>query len=77
MAWTDKVSESQLDAWYNMTKWELTTDKVRSAVMWARKNMDRKAMSDELGRVRELYTKHALHEKNCFDSPAWNRFDKK
>lgn len=75
MAWTDAPSEGQMGAWWRLTKWALPDNVQTAAMEWLEKHADRKQMSDELARVRELYIKRNLDERSCFDSSIWIGFD--
>jgi len=77
MAWSDAPSEGQMGAWWRLTKWALPDNVQTAALEWLEKKLDRKAMSDELSRVRSLYIGHKLDKNSCFDSLVWDGFEYK
>ena len=74
MAWSDKPTEKQLGAWYNLAKWVIPADVRCAALAWAKDSITRKQMGEELGRLRDLYIEHKLVKYNCFDSLVWDGF---
>ena len=77
MAWSDKPTDGQIGAWANLTQWALPLDVQGLAIKWLREKADRRQMSDEMGRVRELYIDRKLDKINCFDNGLWDGFGPK
>ena len=77
MAWTDAPTMGQLTAWRRLVMWALPNDMEMLATQWIKEHKNRKELSDELGRARDLYIAHKLNKYNCFDSPFWDGFEHK
>lgn len=75
MAWTDKPSDAQLAAWYNMTKWVLDREDYLRARAWIMDHFTKKQISDELGRIRDLVIEKRLRTKEqVFGSDLWKDY---
>lgn len=68
-----KPTEKQIGAWFNLTKWALTTKEQIEAGQTIQNCFTRLEMSKELFRIRNLYMSHKLNKNNVFDSPFWNK----
>lgn len=73
MAWTDKPTKSQLTAWCSLVRFSMS-ESLKDAGLEYISKTDRKTLSDELNRVRELYIHHELDSFSAFDAPCWNDF---
>lgn len=74
MAWTDKPTEAQLERLYQWLKWEMPTSKARDALDWLGQNADRRQVSDEMQRIRELKVARRLNHEECFASKIWESY---
>lgn len=74
MAWTDKPTEAQLERLYQWFKWEMPTSKARDALDWLEQNADRRQVSDEMKRIRELKVARRLNHEECFASKIWESY---
>lgn len=72
MAWADKPTDAQINALYSWVRWHIPTKKAQDAVKWLAENSDRRAVSYEMKRIRELYMSHKLNEEECFKSSVWD-----
>lgn len=78
MAWSDGPTKAQVNALWRLMQWALLpNDVLNEAVTWLEKRVDRKQMSEELGRIRSLYIDRKLDKISCFDSPIWDGFEHK
>jgi len=78
MAWSDKPTEPQLSAFFNLTRWVLPRELGAAATDWLKAASNRKDVSDELGRLRHLYINRRLKDKETvFSSDIWEGFDYK
>lgn len=77
MAWTDGATQAQIGAWANLVKWSLPDVLVNEGCKFIENKLTRKQISEELGRIRELYIAHKLDEKSCFNSTVWDEFKAK
>lgn len=74
MAWTDKPTDAQLNAFWNLTMGTLSTPEAKDAMAWLEKNANRRQVSDELGRIRDLYIDHNLTREECFNGDVWKEY---
>lgn len=74
MAWNDKPTTAQLGAFANMIRWKTSQKEEDAMIEHLEKHADRKQMSDELSRVRDLYLEHELNRENLIDSEIWTGF---
>ncbi|MBO7720131.1 hypothetical protein J6S35_00630 [Candidatus Saccharibacteria bacterium] len=78
MAWSDGPTKAQVNALWRLMQWALLpNDVLNEAVAWLEKRVNRKQMSQELGRVRALQIDRKLDKISCFDSPIWDGFEHK
>lgn len=75
MAWTDKPTEAQIGTLFQWLKWQMTDDQARKAVYWLADNANRREVSDEMGRLKELKDKRLLDRNKCFESDIWEGFE--
>lgn len=75
MAWTDKPTEAQLGTIYGWIRWNMTNTMAQEAVAWLGENADRKAVSDEMQRLKKLKDSRQLNKTNCFESEVWEGFE--
>lgn len=77
MSWSDKPTEEQLGALYRYIDMYAGAprEKARTATKWAENYADRRQVSDELRRLRDLKMHNKLDEYSCFASELWNAFD--
>ncbi len=74
MAWTDKPTKSQIDVLYNWFRWKMPTVEAKDALDWLEQNATRKQVSDEMGRIRNLYKSHSLNREDCFRGVIWQQY---
>lgn len=74
MAWEDKPTEAQLERLYQWFKWEMPTPKARDCLKWLESNADRRQVSDEMKRIRQLKLSHNLNHEKCFSSKIWDSY---
>ena len=67
-----KPTEAQINLLYQWFKWQMPTEKARSAVKWAEDNGDKYKLSREMKRVQQLYKTNNLNEERCFESYFWS-----
>ena len=77
MAWTDEPTRAQTGALWNLLQGVLPKDVETEALSGIEKRIDRRQMSDELGRIRALYIDHKLDKISCFNSSIWDGFEYK
>lgn len=76
MAWTDEPTEAQLSAIFNLTKWVLPRKLGKAATDWLKATSDRRQVSDELKRIKNLSDHRMLKDKEVvFASEIWDGFD--
>lgn len=75
MAWTDKPTESQLGVVFQWFRWQMSNEQARKAIAWLAENADRRAVSNEMGRLKELKDKRLLDRNKCFESDIWEGFE--
>lgn len=77
MAWTDKPTDKQLNAVYRFLAWNAGVPdiKAKDATDWLEENADRKQVSDELTRLRDLCIDKELKLNNCFSSEIWESYE--
>lgn len=66
-----KPTDAQLDLLYKWFSWQMPTPKARDAIKWLSEHGDKRAVSDEIKRVGELYQHRQLNQELCFDSDIW------
>lgn len=74
MAFNDKPTDRQLDMFYYWGRWAVPTPELRRAVRWLADNANRKQVSEEMTRIRELYQHRNLERDNFFESEIWTKF---
>lgn len=72
MAWGDEPTDAQLSAVYRLIQWQMTTPEAREAVSWLGEHTTRQEVSNELGRLRELFGERKLDRERCFGSEIWD-----
>ena len=77
MAWEDKPTDNQIRALVNFLGWHanVSDNKNMEVMKWVEGHATRKQVSDELGRLRDLYIAGKLNEKNAFESPIYDGFE--
>ena len=71
MTWSDKPTELQIGTIYSWFHWIMPQNEAHDAMEWLEDNATRRAVSAEMGRLRELKIRHLLDRGNCFKSPIW------
>ena len=74
MSWLDKPTKNQISALHHMIQWEVPTAELHDAMEWLENNANRKQVSDELGRIKELKITKRLNRNECFNSPVWAEY---
>lgn len=78
MAWTDKPTEAQLAAIFNITKWVLPRNLGKAATDWLGATSNRKDVSNEIQRLKGLDNSRRLDRREVvFESEVWKGFDYK
>lgn len=77
MAWTDKPTQNQLDAIAYWFKWILYSKETAQATKWLGEHANRREVSTEMQRLRELYQTKRLDNINCYEAPIWDGFEMK
>ena len=75
MSWSDKPTEAQLGLVYSWIRWKMPNEIASKAVSWLEDNADRKAVSNEIKRLKDLNDRHILDREKCFESEVWEGFD--
>ena len=76
MAWSDEPTQAQLSGVYRLIEWTVPKDTLLAAVDYLEKTATRREVSDEMGRLRNLYIDHKLDKSNVFASDIWEGFKK-
>ena len=74
MGWNDKPTDNQLNTLYHWIRWRMPTAKAMNAIRWLENNATRKEVSDEMARIRSLYSSNKLDEEECFSSNIWDDY---
>ena len=75
MAWSDKASDAQVSAWFNLTKWVINRDEAMMASAYLERAITRGEMSKELGRLRSLVMNRKLKmREQVYDSEIWKGY---
>lgn len=81
MSWNDKPTDNQLNAIFNFIDWRagMSREKTLAAIDYLKTHATRRQVSNELGRLRELYIHHRLNRDNCLTGEVWEdfKYDKK
>lgn len=76
MAWEDKPSDAQLNAWYNFTKWIIAREEGSRATKYLENNVTRRDLSNELGRLRNLSINRKLKTREqVYNSRIWENYE--
>ena len=75
MAWTDEPTEAQIGLVYKYIRWQMPLDLANRAASWLENNADRRAVSKEIKRLKDLNDRHILDREKCFESEVWEGFD--
>lgn len=76
MAWSDKPTQAQLSGVYRLIEWTVPKDTLLAALEHLKETATRREVSDEMGRLRNLYIDHKLDKSNVFASSIWEGFKK-
>lgn len=83
MAWTDPATDNQINALYWMIESKIGFIKAKERCKWLKENRpNRKEISEELGRVKELCVKYGAVKilwsgeikKELLGSPIWEGY---
>ena len=74
MSWTDKPTDSQLETIYQWFRWVMPTAKASDSVKWLGDHANRKQVSDEMTRIRDLKKSRNLSHERCFESDIWGDY---
>ena len=77
MAWSDKPTDAQLMWIYDWIRIDARcgSEMASQAMKYLKNTADRRQVSDEMGRLRDLKNKRALNSKTCFESKIWGGFE--
>lgn len=75
VAWTDKPTEAQIGLVYKYIRWHMPNDMASKAASWLENNADRRVVSKEIKRLKELRDKRLLDRNKCFESDIWEGFE--
>lgn len=75
MAWTDKPTDSQINALLNMIRWEITREDMPKINAYLVNNTTRKEVSEELGRLRVLKMSRKMNRDTAFAGAIWNNYE--
>lgn len=75
MAWVDKATETQVNAFLHIIRWDVTREDMRRIYDYLMENANRMDMSHELGRVKWLREKRNLSKATIFEGPLWEKFE--
>lgn len=75
MAWTDEPSDAQINALFNLIRWEIHRDEMKGIEEYLKANATRREVSDELGRLRDLKMNRKLNRDNAFESEIWQNYE--
>lgn len=75
MAWTDKPTKAQLFAIDKLMTGYMSTPMRVLAVDYLERTKTRRDVSDEMGRLRDLYMDRKLSKYNVFKAKIWEGFD--
>lgn len=76
MAWSDKPTDNQIFAVERLTTFIVPKETRNKMLDWLRATATRKQVSDELGRLLDMYCDNKLDRVNVFDSPIWDGFER-
>lgn len=74
MVWNDEPTDAQLGALRRLLKWRVCNDLLSEALEYLQYCKNRREVSYELRRVRDLFIKRKLNKENVFDSEIWDDF---
>ena len=74
MAWSDKPTDNQIYAVERLTTFIVPKETRNKMLDWLRATATRKQVSDELGRLHDMYCDNKLDRVNVFESPIWDGF---
>ena len=75
MAWTDEPSDAQINALFNLIRWEIHRDEMKGIEEYLKANATRREVSEELGRLRDLKMNRKLNRDNAFGSELWQNYE--
>lgn len=75
MGWQDGATMNQIGAWLNMARWQIRLDEETALGDYLKNHVNRKQMSDELSRIRDLKIERRLTRERLFDSPIWKDYE--
>jgi hypothetical protein len=70
-----KPTEMQLGTIYSWLRWIVPKDEAKAAVSWLEKTATRRAVSDEMTRLKSLKDKRLLDAPKCFTGEIWEGFE--
>lgn len=74
MAWTERPSEKQIGALYNLVRWVVSLEEFKKRELYLSVAATKREMSEELGRVRELKLGRKLTKDNAFQGKIWKDY---
>lgn len=75
MAWNDKLTYNQIEAVWRWLEWRLPTGMAKAAVRYLESHTTRRTISDEMGRIRDLYRRHITDPEEYFAGDIWKGFN--
>ena len=76
MAWSDEPTQAQLSGVYRLIEGTVPKDTLLAAMGYLEETATRREVSNEMGRLRNLYIDHKLDKNNVFESEIWEDFKK-
>lgn len=74
MGWLDRPTEAQISVLWHWFRWKMPTAEAKDALDWLEKNANRKQVSEEMKRIRELYLNNSLTREDCFKGEIWQEY---
>lgn len=75
MAWSDKPTENQINAMFNLLKWVVSREEFHQLRSYLMELATRRDVSKELGRLRDLTIERKLTRDTAFESELWKDYN--
>ena len=75
MAWSDEPTDNQINALFNLVRWEISREEMPKMEAYLKEHATRRELSNELGRLRDLKIERKMNRDVAFAGDIWSGYE--
>lgn len=75
MAWSDEPTDNQINALFNLVRWEISREEMPKMEAYLKEHATRRELSNELGRLRDLKIERKMNRDVAFAGDIWSEYE--